>query len=236
MNENMEVLMEEYIKTCRRYEIEELPTNPYMKKPYLERTLFDFYMEYHDEELEKKICENMIHREMNEDDLFMIYWIYPYLKKKNFRDFWEKNKNQPSFKVFIEKCFIWIIHYFQFYMICTELLYIDTKIFKDELEILYSPSKMKKYIHQHLKKKDVLKRFIFLHNEIIDLQKDYDFLFYYICNIFSLKEDASFYFSEFAFHSILLSEKKILPYSIQKKKWFSKKTISPFLCMSNFTE
>jgi hypothetical protein len=227
MEDKWEKMIEGYMKTCWRFQIEELPSNPYMKRPYLERTLLNLFIEMNKEELEKKVYERMLMKSLDEDELFILYWIYPILKKKNIRNIWEETKNKAEMKVLMEKSILWIIHYFQFYMICTELFYIDPSLFKNELDILYSSTNIKNYIRKHLKNKHKIIKFIYLHNEIIDLQKEYQIICQYIHSLFGM--DEKMYFSEFAFH---LQEKEIIQdITFKKKKWFSH-----FLCMSNFTE
>lgn len=223
----MEECVERYVKTCVRYESEEVPKNEYMKRPYFERNIIDLYLQFHQELLKKNIHQYMIYRQLNEDEFYYLCWLYPSLRKK--REEWENQKGEVKMKVLIEKCIFWIIRYFQFYMICTEFLYTDHHLLKDEIQILYHSKEIKLYLKKNKKKLDVLKRFVFLHNEIIDLQIEFQKISLWIYEIFS-HEDFMIPFSEFAFTNITLFQKEIIQEK-EKKKW-----ISSFTCMSNFTE
>jgi hypothetical protein len=222
----MEEYLERYLKTCLRYEKDEVPKNEYMKRPYFERNIIQMYLEYHQELLKDKIHQYVMNRDLDEDDFYHICWLYPSLRKK--REEWENQKVEVKTKVFIEKCIYWMIRYFQFYMICTEFLYTDHNLLKDEIKILYHPKETQRYIKKNKKKIDVLKRFVFLHNEILDLQTEFQKISLWISEIFTDHE--IILFSQSVFSNIILFQKEISKEK-EKKRW-----LSSFACMSNFIE
>ena len=94
----MEDCLERYIKTCLRYEKEEIPKNEFMKKPYFERNMIQIYLEYHPELLKEKIHQHIINHNLDEDDFYYICWLYPSLRKK--REEWENQKKEVKMKIF----------------------------------------------------------------------------------------------------------------------------------------
>jgi hypothetical protein len=223
----MEECLGSYMKTCLRYEKEEVPKNECMKRPYFERNIIHIYLEYDKKKMEEKVHNHIMNfQEMGEDDFYRLCWLSPSLRKK--RDLWETLKSEVKVKVFVEKMMVWMIRYFQFYMISTEFLYSDHNLFKEEIQILYHPKKTQKYLKKNKKKIEELKRFVFLYNEILDLQIEFEKISLLMIEIFS--NDQMISFSQFAFFNITLFERDIIPQK-EKKKW-----ISSFTCMSNFTE
>jgi hypothetical protein len=148
---------------------------------------------------------------------------------KEKRKEWQEKKNHIQIRILIEKCILWMIQYFQFYMISSELLYTNTSLFKHELQILYHPIQTNQYLKKNKKNIQLIKRFIFLHNEIIDLQQHYKSISILIYNLFSIPHHLLLPLNLSIFHNISFYQNEIE--FKEKKRWFGK-----WMCMSNFTE
>lgn len=237
----MEDLLKEYMKTCVRYEREELPIHSFLKKPYFERNIIHLYLDFHSTTLEDKIHQIVFEKEeMCEDELFFLWWLFPSFKKyqKDILIKWKNINTSIQLKTVVEEWILWMIQYFQFYMICTEFFYTDFHLFQKEIEIMYHPERMKKYLIQiskeSKKQKSLLSvhRFTFLHNEILELQQTYQRIFLETIHLFSLPKDIEMIsFSQFAFHDISFHQNELKIPTQKKKKW-----ITSLQCMSNFTE
>ena len=237
----MEDLLKDYMKTCIRYQTEEIPIHPFMKKPYFERNLLELYLNYPSTTLEEKINLVLFEKEeMHEDEMFILGWLFPFFKKyqKDILIKWKKINTTNQMKMIVKEWILWIIHYFQFYMICSEFFYTDSNLFCEEVEIIYHPEKMKKYLFKisrdskKQKSSFPLHRFSFLHNQILELEQKYHKIFSETIHLFSLSQDIKpILFSQFAFQNISFYQNQIKTITQKKKKWFLS-----LQCMSNLTE
>ncbi len=229
--------MGEYMRTCVRYEMKEIPSNSFMKKPYFKREDIQYYLLFNKNELDKKIHEMMINQKRRcSEECKIFFWLYPTLKSKK-KEILEKcgqMENQILLNILFENGMKWMIHYFQFYMIVTEFLYDHESKLQKDLETIYDSNKITSYLKDKMKDSNQLFSFVYLYNELKDLREEYHALFQLFLKIFSFEEE-NIIFSKWIYHNIDLKENEIAQIQFiktpKKKKW-----ISAFLCMSNSSE
>ena len=119
-----------YFKTLNRYNVSNIPVNTYIKKPYIEQYIIDISEENKESEINKKI-ESLID-DIDSNDYYM--YIYNNIdnltsnEKKKIQKFFLSKENDSNKIEFIKAILLFIINYFQYYMIFTELLYDDKNV------------------------------------------------------------------------------------------------------------
>ena len=133
VNNSEKNIINEYIKTIKRYNNLKIPKNIFLKNPYIENYLIKISYIENDYELIKKILlllnDDII---TNEDILFIINYYFDISKqeKNNIFKFFN-NTDENIMKNCIE-IVMFNIRYFRFYLIITELLF-DSNYEDDEL-------------------------------------------------------------------------------------------------------
>ncbi len=121
-------VIENYLKTLNRHNITNIPTNTYIRKPYIEDYIIDISENFKEIDINKNI-ESIID-DIDSNDYYM--YIYDNIdnlssnEKKKIQKFLLSNENDKSNKnEFIKTLLAFIVNYFHYYMIFTELLYDD---------------------------------------------------------------------------------------------------------------
>ncbi len=124
-----------YLKTLNRYNISNIPVNTYIRKPYIEQYIIDIAEENKESEINKKI-ESLID-DIDSNDYYM--YIYNNIdnlssnEKKKIQKFFLSKENDNNKIEFIKTILLFIINYFQYYMIFTELLYDDKNVLYEDI-------------------------------------------------------------------------------------------------------
>lgn len=128
-------LVNNYLKTLNRYNISNIPVNTYIRKPYIEQYIIDIAEENKESEINKKI-ESLID-DIDSNDYYM--YIYNNIdnlssnEKKKIQKFFLSKENDNNKIEFIKTILLFIINYFQYYMIFTELLYDDKNVLYEDI-------------------------------------------------------------------------------------------------------
>jgi len=123
-------VIENYLKTLKRYNVSNILVNTYIRKPYIEQYIIDISEHNKDNEINEKI-ETLID-DIDSNDYYM--YIYDNIdnltlnEKKKIQKFFLSNENDSNKIEFIKAIILFIINYFQYYMIITELLYDDKNV------------------------------------------------------------------------------------------------------------
>jgi len=124
-------LVNNYLRTLGRYKINNIPINKYVKKPYIEQYIIDMANENNESEIINKI--DLIIEDIDTNDFCM--YIYDNIditsneKKIIQKNILDSNNDNNKYEL-IKNILLFIINYYQYYMIITELLY-------DNDELLY---------------------------------------------------------------------------------------------------
>ena len=121
-------VIENYLKTLNRHNITNIPTNTYIRKPYIEDYIIDISENFKEIDINKNI--ELLIDDIDSNDYYM--YIYDNIdnlssnEKKKIQKFLLSNENDKSNKnEFIKTLLAFIVNYFHYYMIFTELLYDD---------------------------------------------------------------------------------------------------------------
>jgi hypothetical protein len=120
-------IVNNYLKTLNRYNISNIPINTYIRKPYIEQYIIDISEENKESEINKKI--ELLIDDIDSNDYYM--YIYNNIdnlssnEKKKIQKFFLSKENDSNKIEFSKAILLFIINYFQYYMIFTELLYDD---------------------------------------------------------------------------------------------------------------
>ena len=116
-----------YLKTLNRYNVSNIPVNTYIRKPYIEQYIIDMSEYIKDDDINKNI-ESLID-DIDSNDYYM--YIYDNIdnltsnEKKKIQKIFLSKENDNNKTEFSKAILLFIINYFQYYMIFTELLYDD---------------------------------------------------------------------------------------------------------------
>jgi hypothetical protein len=120
-------VIENYLKTLNRHNITNIPTNTYIRKPYIEDYIIDISENFKEIDINKNI--ELIIDDIDSNDYYM--YIYDNIdnlssnEKKKIQKFLLSKENNNNKTEFIKTLLTFIVNYFQYYMIFTELLYDD---------------------------------------------------------------------------------------------------------------
>jgi hypothetical protein len=120
-------VIENYLKTLNRHNITNIPTNTYIRKPYIEDYIIDISENFKEININKNI--ELIIDDIDSNDYYM--YIYDNIdnlssnEKKKIQKFLLSKENNNNKTEFIKTLLTFIVNYFQYYMIFTELLYDD---------------------------------------------------------------------------------------------------------------
>ena len=236
-NNNEKEIINEYIKTIKRFNNLKIPKNIFLKNPYIENYLIKISNIDNDYELIKKILL-LINDDIisNEDLLFIINYYFDISKNEKNNIFKFLNNTDENITKNSIEIVIFNIRYFRFYLIISELLF----EFNDENNELYfylyllnenDEKKIKFYKKKYLNFKLIHELYIILFENFNKIKK---FLLdrklindeknnIFFKNIF--KQWFDIYLNDTGTESI---EKKIKKYIIKKNNLFSK-----FICNNN---
>jgi hypothetical protein len=119
-----------YLKTLNRYNVSNIPVNTYIRKPYIEQYIIDISEHIKESDINENI-ESLIY-DIDSNDYYM--YIYDNIdnlssnEKKKIQKFFLSKENDNDKIEFNKAILLFIINYFQYYMIITELLYDDKNV------------------------------------------------------------------------------------------------------------
>jgi len=120
-------IVNNYLKTLNRYNVSNIPVNTYIKKPYIEQYIIDISENFKENDINQNI--ELLIDDIDSNDYYM--YIYNNIdnltsnEKKKIQKFFLSKENDSNKIEFSKAILLFIINYFQYYMIFTELLYDD---------------------------------------------------------------------------------------------------------------
>ena len=171
----MENILQNYLQTIERFNSKTIPNHVYFKKPYVEDYLFPFISIPNDDDLKRKIEDEI---DLNyQDILFFIFSVFHFSKEKKQKIQFFFQQNSPSSILLSHSILYFQIKYTQFFFIIHELFYQDLQILHNDILYIISSYHnqfqnypIQNYIkNRYHKKNNEIKQLLFLHNSIIDL-------------------------------------------------------------------
>lgn len=178
MNLENDILIK-YWKTLSRKNVSNIPTNKFIKKPYLENYIIKLSTTIDNDELNKKILYFIENEKITNDELFLFLSNNINLEhdeKKNIENYFNNNNfNNKDFVKLSHEIVFYQIKYFRFYQTITELLF-DSNSENNELyNFILIYIKNKKLELNNYKKKNV--KFNIFYHYIKDLEEQYNNIF-----------------------------------------------------------